>query len=416
MKTGAASPHELTYCLNVHAGESWEQNLDAIRTHVLPLKERVAPGQRFGLGLRLSHRAAQTLVEPGALASFRAFLEEHDLYVLTINAFPYGAFHRARVKESVYQPDWRTDERRTYTLQVADIAAALSSPGDTVSISTVPGSYGAWMTQASDVTTMVRHLMDVVAHLVRIDQVENRHVTLGLEPEPDCFLESTDDVIAFFDGPVRQAGIPHLAKLLGTSASAAADFLGRHLGICFDTCHLALQFEALDHSLRRLVDAGVLISKVQLSSALNARYTPEAREALAAFTDPVYLHQVKVKRDAGPAVLGHADLETALPVCSPDESETWRVHVHVPLYFESYGPLASTSHELTPAFFDALRELEVAHLEIETYTFDVLPPELSAMGVGESVAREYAWVLERVGGASISNSQQGISNVQGNVQ
>ena len=388
MRTGPASPHELTYCLNVHPGEGWDDALAAIRTHVLPLRDRVAPAERFGLGLRLSKLAADALHEPATLAAFRQFLDEHDLYVFTINAFPYGTFHGQPVKEEVYRPDWRTRERVDYTIRVADIANALGGDGDTISISTVPGSYGAWINSPAQVSEMVEALMAVVAHLARLEARGGPRIALGLEPEPDCFLQTTDDVLAFFGGPIRDAGVPVLADALGKSATEAQRVIARHLGICLDTCHLALQFERLDESIRAMAAAGILISKVQISAALNTAHTAAAREALTGFLDPVYLHQVKLRHSGGGPLTAYPDLNVALDARGPDADETWRIHFHVPLYFEAYGALGSTSGELTPAFFAALRELEVAHLEIETYTFDVLPPPLRAMGIGESVARE----------------------------
>ena len=385
----------LTYCMNVHPGESWDDMLEAIRIHVVPLRERIAPGRSFGLGLRLSHAAVEAAT-PDAVAQLKSLLEAHDLYVFTINAFPYGAFHGARVKEHVYQPDWRSVERRDYTLRVADIAAQLAGAGETLSISTVPGSYGSWIQTDDDVRRMVEHLMDVVAHLVAIEARGGCRITLGLEPEPDCFLQTTPDVLAFFAGPIDHTGRPYLDNLLIDSSLQSTDLIARHLGICFDTCHLALQFESLPRSLHALADAGILIAKVQISSALHMCHTADARQALQAFIDPVYLHQVKIRSSAHANLKSYPDFDVALKATAADAGEAWRIHFHVPLYFQSYGALGSTAGELSPAFFEALKAVDAPHLEIETYTFDVLPPELRALGIDQSLAREYDWVLKRL--------------------
>ena len=395
MKIGDDTTRHLTYCMNVHPGESWDNVLEAIRIHVIPLRERIAPGRSFGLGLRLSHTAVEAAT-PDAVAQLKALLAAHDLYVFTINAFPYGAFHGARVKEHVYQPDWRSVERRDYTLRVADIAAQLAGAGETLSISTVPGSYGAWIKTEDDVRRMVEHLMDVVAHLAAIEARGGCRITLGLEPEPDCFLQTTSDVLAFFAGPIEQIGRPYLQKLLRDSSLQSTDLIARHLGICFDTCHLALQFESLGKSLHALADAGILISKVQISSALHMCHTVDARQALKAFLDPVYLHQVKIRSSAHAALKSYPDLDVALKATAADADEAWRIHFHVPLYFTCYDELGSTIGELSRPFFKALKTLDIAHLEIETYTFDVLPPELRAIGIGQSLVREYEWVLKRL--------------------
>ncbi|MBT7065934.1 MAG: metabolite traffic protein EboE [Verrucomicrobia bacterium] len=395
MKIDGETTRHLTYCMNVHPGESWDDVLEAIRIHVVPLRERTAPGRAFGLGLRLSHAAVEAAT-PEAVAELKGLLDAHDLYVFTINAFPFGTFHGERVKEHVYQPDWRSVERRDYTLRVADIAAQLAGAGETVSISTVPGSYGAWIETEDDVRLMVEHLMDVVAHLVTIEAGGGCRITLGLEPEPDCYLQTTPDVLAFFAGPIETIGHPYLDQLLGDSTLNTHNLIARHLGICFDTCHLALQFESLEESLHALADAGILISKVQISSALHMCHTADARQALQAFLDPVYLHQVKIRSSAHAALKSYPDLDVALKATAPDADEAWRIHFQVPLYFKSYGALGSTAGELSPSFFKALKAVNATHLEIETYTFDVLPPDLRALGIDQSLALEYDWVLKRL--------------------
>src|SRR5438132_878800 len=96
----------LTYCTNIHPGESWSEVRANLERHVVRVKERIAPRERFGIGLRLSAQAARELASPPLMMAFRRWLDAHDLYVFTINAFPYGAFHGTRVKEDVYRPDW----------------------------------------------------------------------------------------------------------------------------------------------------------------------------------------------------------------------------------------------------------------------------------------------------------------------
>ena len=55
-------------------------------------------------------------------------------------------------------------------------------------------------------------------------------------------------------------------------------------------------------------------------------------------------------------------------------------------------------------FLEVIRpEDELEHLEIETYTFDVLPEELRAQDVAASIAREYEWLLPRLGNATAEN-------------
>jgi len=395
MKVQADPPLHLTYCLNVHPGESWRENFAAIRDHALRVRDRVAPNRPFGLGLRLSAQAAGELAEPAAMGEFRDFLACENLYVFTINGFPYGQFHDTAVKESVYRPDWRTRERREYTIALADILAALLPEGLTGSISTAPCSYKPWITGDRDVRAMAETLCDVVAHLADLHRATGREIVLALEPEPDCYVENTDEVIAFFTGPLPAYGAAYLAGKLGAACATAEELIRRHLGVCFDTSHLAVEFEDLPAALGRLRTAGVRIAKVHLSAALQTAATRAAREQLREFCDPVYLHQVKARRaDGSPA--SYADLPQALADPADGPGEQWRIHFHVPLFFGRLGELASTNSLLVGDFAAALRAGATEHLEIETYTFNVLPGELRPADVADGIACEYEWVMREL--------------------
>jgi len=389
-------PLHLTYGLSVHPGETWEENFEAIRTVTLEIRSRVSPHQAFGLGLRLGHLAAAGLSSPDAIDRFRAFLREQNLYVFTINGFPYGSFHNTRVKENVYRPDWRSLRRRDYTLQLSCILERLLPPGIVGSISTSPGSYKGWITSDADRALMVRNLMDCVAQLHDIRERTGKEIHLGLEPEPDCLLETTAEAISFFNEDLAQAGEQYLGQVTGRSPTETGEIIARHLGVCFDTCHMSLQFENLSESLALLGKQGIRISKVQLSSALKTVYNAANRERLEEFCDPVYLHQVKVSRGAN-GIASFRDLPEALAASDTTlrEGKEWRVHYHVPLYYTGDHGLQSTSSDLNPSFFDTMAESDCQHLEIETYTFNVLPEYLRSKGLVASVADEYGWVLER---------------------
>lgn len=388
----------LTYCLNIHRGESWAENLRAIQERVVEVKRHVSAGEWFGLGLRLSAAAAEELAVPERREEALDFFSANQLYPFTINGFPYGHFHQQPVKAEVYAPDWRTPERRDYTLQLADLLAAMLPDEIEGSISTVPGTYKGWLKDASDPLTMAQNLAACVAYLAALRDDTGRTIHLGLEPEPDCFLETTAETIGFFENVLLTHGVDEVARVLGCDRAMAEESLRRHLGICFDTCHVALQGEDLHDSLQQYQAAGIRISKIQLSAALRARNTPETWEALRAFDEPVYLHQVKARSDSG-ARASWPDLGAALAELPerPDLDDV-RVHFHVPLFWTGSGPLSSTAESLTPEFFHELRGGFCQHLEIETYTFHVLPPEMHAGEVVRSIAHEYRWVLERVGG------------------
>jgi hypothetical protein len=385
-------PHHLTYCLNVHPGETWAENLAAIQTHTLAIRDRVAGDRPFGLGLRLSHQAANQLSQPEVLAAFKSFMREQNLYAFTINGFPYGAFHTSPVKTTVYKPDWSTPERLDYTLTLARILAKLLPDETDGSISTLPLGYKFTPEsggEAAPSREMMSKLAECAAALHDIHMKTGREIHLGLEPEPDCLLETTADIIQFFEQELIPHAIPQLVARLSCPRTEAETILRRHIGVCFDTCHLAIQFEELAGSLALLIRQGIRISKVQLSSALEVTPTPAARAQLADFLDPVYLHQVKARPP-----FRYADLHEALanPVTPTVADSLWRIHFHLPLYFEGNGPLHATAASLDARFWSQIQTLPVGHLEIETYTFHVLPPDLQAGGVVDSTVREYAWV------------------------
>jgi hypothetical protein len=387
-------PLHLTYCLNIHPGESWAENFTAIKEKALAVKQRVAADQYFGLGLRLSQFAAAELASnPALVDEAREFFAEHQMYPFSINGFPYGRFHAGPVKEKVYAPDWRTPERRDYTMLLADIFTNFLPPEVDGSISTVPCSFKPWILQDEDRVTMAHHLAAVVAYLAAIREDTGQEMHIGLEPEPDCYLETCSEMIAFFNDTMLLSGVDEVARIMGCTRPQAEVAMRCHLGVCLDTCHAALQFENPLESLRAYRGEGIRISKIQLSAALAAPGGPETWEAFKPFAEPVYLHQVKATTKDGPRLAWY-DLPTALEEgpAFPDIDEV-RVHFHVPLFFQKSGPLGSTVSTLTPDFFHELREGACAHLEIETYTFDVLPETMRGDDVVKSIAREYAWVL-----------------------
>jgi sugar phosphate isomerase/epimerase len=388
-------PLHLTYCLNIHPGESWAENFAAIREKTLAIKRYVAADQWFGVGLRIAHQAAEELT---ASADLRAqaldFFSSNQLYPFSINGFPYGRFHAGPVKENVYAPDWRTPERLHYTLQLADLLAAWLPEQVDGSISTVPCSFKPWIQSPEDVRAMVENLAAAVAYLSAVHEDTGREIHLGLEPEPDCYLETTAETISFFKNALFTSGATELARLLKCYRSDAEALIRRHLGVCFDTCHAALQYEDLVESLRAYRAEGIRISKIQLSAALAAKSNPESCETLSKFVEPVYLHQVKGRAQSG-AIFSWFDLPKALEdLPKYTDVEELRVHFHVPLFTQLAPPLESTVSALTPDFFHELRTGGGgSHLEIETYTFDVLPSEIHPGDVVNSVSREYAWVL-----------------------
>jgi hypothetical protein len=401
MRLATAGGAHLTYCTNIHAGESWPEIRAALARHLPAVKRRVSPGAAMGVGLRLSAQAAATLAtDPDALAAFRDFLAAEDLYVFTINGFPHGRFHGARVKEGVYQPDWSKPERLAYTNRLADLLATLLPEAEAGSISTVPVGFRDLAADPAAMGVAAEMLLRHVAHLVALRERTGRTISLALEPEPMCLLETIEEAARFFEERLFSRGAAErLSALTHLPAPTAGDALRRHIGLCYDVCHAAVEFEDAAASLARLRRSGIPVPKLQLSSALRIpRVTGAAIEGLRRFDDGIYLHQV-VERRADGRLLRYLDLPDAFAAfasATADEPREWRAHFHVPLFHGDPGTVGTTQDFLREILALHRRAPISAHLEVETYTWDVLPPELRAMQIEEAIAREMTWVRERL--------------------
>ena len=386
----------LTYSTLVHPADTWDQLWDSVNRYLPAVKRRVSPNAPFGVCLRLSPDSASTLTrQPAELDKLKAFLIENDMYVFTANAFPYGAFKGERVKEQVYEPDWRTDERAAYTMRVADVLAALAPPDIQPSIQSPPLGYKPRVTGPEVVKSYTRQLHGVVAYLADLETRTGRTVTLAIEPEPSCYIELTRELIDYFTNHLYSAAsVKALAERTGRSEANCDGLLHRHLGAVFDICHQAVEYETIVDSLESLRKAGVPVLKLQPASALRIpEVTREIVGALRAFDDPIYLHQT-IERYQG-RLSHYLDLPAALAAWenNPIPSE-WRIHFHVPVFLDEVNLFRTTR----PAIEEALRVHKAnplsAHIEIETYTWDVLPEELKTGDIVDYVVRELEWVRQ----------------------
>lgn len=390
---------QLTYCTNVHPGESLPEVRALIDRHVVAVKKVVSPEQPFGVGLRLAASASSDLIiGPGELERFRQELDERKLYCFTINGFPYGAFHGATVKEHVYWPDWRDPERFRYTRDLAQILAALLPLGVAGSISTVPGCFKPDAENPGAPAQMAEHLLQVVATLVDIARTKGRHIALALEPEPECFLETTSEAVGFFEQYLlSRKARDRLVELADLEPREAERALRRHLGVCLDTCHASVEFEAPLDAWRALQAAGISVPKVQLSAGLRLPdASPDRLRALAEYAEGVYLHQTVVKTAAG--LERYLDLPRALQE-APRSAAEWRVHFHVPIFMRDLGFFESTQDDLLPLLTELSRVPDCPHLEVETYTWDVLPEHLRQVPIEVAIARELEFVQSALAGA-----------------
>jgi hypothetical protein len=393
----------LTYCTNIHPGESWDAVFQNLQTYLPGLKQQLSPDRPFGVGLRLADMASRELLEGDRLTEFQQWLVANQLYVFTLNGFPYGSFHRQVVKDQVYAPDWFTGDRLAYTQRLITILAALLPPGMEGSISTLPISYKPWWSDGTELDShaigAAKSLATLAGDLHHLEKTTGKRIHIGLEPEPDGLIENTDEVIAWFDRYLFPVGAEVLGDRL--SPTESAQILRRHIQVCYDTCHFAVEFEQPVVALDRFRQAGIGISKIQLSSALRIP-VPEQMDdrqallqTLQPFVESTYLHQV-IAQEADGNLVRYRDLGVALADWLTTDAQEWRTHFHVPLFIRDYPPMSSTQADIEQTLTYLLQHPTTCqHLEIETYTWEVLPAAMK-LDIATSIQREYAWILPQL--------------------
>ena len=375
----------LAYCTNIHRGGDWPETFRSLSEYTLRVRDRVSSGKPYAIGLRLGDTASRQLAQADALEKFRAWLGENNCYVFTINGFPYGDFHGKRVKEQVYKPDWTNPERVEYTKRLFDILAEIAPAESGGSVSTVPCSFKEFINTGEQVEAMRRNVWDVVEHIDALSEKTGKDLHLGLEPEPLCYLETTSEMIRFY----RQL----------RDDRPGDDRLSRRLGINYDACHLAVEFEEAANALGSLIAEGVRISKLHFSSALKVCPSAETLGGLAGFAEDIYFHQV-VANGADGSLTRYRDLPDALAAAARGETSgdtEWRIHFHVPLHCPPTALFDTTADQLQRVIVTlAANPAICSHIEMETYTWEVLPGELKQRDVVDQLAGEYDWTLAKL--------------------
>ena len=375
----------LAYCTNIHRGGDWPETFRSLSEYTLRVRDRVSSGKPYAIGLRLGDTASRQLAQSDALEKFRAWLGENNCYVFTINGFPYGDFHGKRVKEQVYKPDWTNPERVEYTKRLFDILAEIAPAESGGSVSTVPCSFKEFINTGEQVEAMRRNVWDVVEHIDALSEKTGKDLHLGLEPEPLCYLETTSEMIRFY----RQL----------RDDRPGDDRLSRRLGINYDACHLAVEFEEAANALGSLIAEGVRISKLHFSSALKVCPSAETLGGLAGFAEDIYFHQV-VANGADGSLTRYRDLPDALAAAARGETSgdtEWRIHFHVPLHCPPTALFDTTADQLQRVIVTlAANPAICSHIELETYTWEVLPGELKQRDVVDQLAGEYDWTLAKL--------------------
>jgi hypothetical protein len=334
----------LSYCTNIHAGESWSEHFESLQKHVPVIKQRISGDNSFGIGLRLSNIASIELAKEENLQRFKEWLSENDCYVFTMNGFPYGSFHQTKVKDHVHTPDWTTNNRVDYTIRLAQILCALLPDGLEGGISTSPLSYKHWHTNANKRSIAFEeatlNVLRVTEELIKLKKVSGRHVHIDIEPEPDGLLESGTEFIDWYKQHLLRLGIPFIVQRFDCNKKQAETWIKDHIQLCYDVCHFAVGYEDHTAVIKTLKHEGIKTGKIQISAVAE-----------------------------------------------------WRAHFHVPVFINDFGALQSTQQDIEQVLAIHKSQPFTNHLEVETYTWEVLPETLK-LPIGESVIRELGWVME----------------------
>ncbi len=378
---------ELAYCTNIHPAETWQETRHVLENEVLAVRRGLLGGTtapadgRFAIGLRLSARAAAELeAAPARLDWLRGWLVQEGCHIGSINGFPYGNFHGTRVKEQVFLPDWTSTERDDYTRCLFRILCSLAEPGAELSVSTLPGSHKFFRADESKIRLRLIALAD---WLEEMSLATGHDLHLGLEPEPLGHFENASETLAFFERLRNDAPNP--------------EKLSRRIGINYDTCHFAIEFDSATASLDAIRAAGIRISKIHLSSALELDpHDPVALDALKTFDEPTYFHQVVLEEPAG-NLTRFPDLPEFFAAQASGRlprTARARVHFHIPLDADAVSPLGDTRSQVVETLAWCSRHPGACgQFEIETYTWGVLPGSLANRCVTDQIIAEYRWVL-----------------------
>ena len=388
----------LTYSTLVHPGDTWPEMKNSLVTFVPEVKKRFSPDAPMGVSLRLANASVEELLaKPEERTWLKKFLEDNNLYVYTVNAFPYGPFKGEIVKERVYEPDWTTEARTKYTMHIADILAEVTSQPVEPTIQSAPLAYRPKANTPEFLANFNENIYRVIAHLMNLEKRTGRRVKLAVEPEPYCFLETIPETVQWFNEKIYSlAAAERIAKLSGEPLSEVFGATRRYLGVVLDICHQSVAFESIADDIDQLSQAGIPIFKLQEAAALRVdQVDAEIVTELKKYTGTIYLSQTTELRNG--VITRYLNLEDAIAAWESDPGpREWRTHFHVPVFLQDLGPFQTTRSGIDDALRIHARTPLSTHLEIETYTWDVLPEHLKTGDITEYVVRELEYVRDEL--------------------
>lgn len=395
----------LTYCTNIHKNKTWNDTLKNLKKYTIKIKKKICPNKPFGIGLCLSYEMSTNLLTKTTLENFRVWLCKNNMYVFTINGFVYNYFHKKNIKEKIYEPDWSTLERLDYTKNIITILSNLLTI-NLGSISTTPICYKKKIENRKKKYIIIQksicNLMEIIVLLEKIKQHKNKKIVICLEPEPDCFLENTHEIIFFYKHILLPYGVDFLQKNYGYTKKNAAVKIFNYIQICYDTCHFAIQQEKPKETFNTLFKNKISIGKIQLSSLIHLHLPQNSfikkiylQEQLKILHISQFLHQTHVNCTKKKTTYSCNDFTTLtdLHSCLIYKEKTIRIHYHLPIYKNTFLHCNTTKKYINKTLEEYIKRNINTHLEIETYTWSSTYTK-KHLNIVHSVLKEYAYVLK----------------------
>ena len=377
----------IAYCTNVHAGKNLVETRKNLSEYAVSVKRDFCAADEMGIGLWLSAKAAEELCQDSSEAKqdeFSQFLSENGLDPFTFNGFPFGDFHQNVVKHDVYRPSWFDFSRQQYSERLVHLIQRFSSSPE-LSISTLPIGWGNPPLSDGQLSMSAKQLARVAETCRRIESETGRLVYFCVEPEPGCHIQYAKDVVDFFESFLFR--------------HSNEDVTRRHIRVCHDVCHAVVMCESQAEVMATYKQAGISIGKVQISSAVVVDFDvieppdrTEAVQQLSTFAEDRYLHQTTIQNKKG-EIQFYEDLPLALKsLTEPSEaSGIWRIHFHIPVHLDKFGLLSASQHAIEDCVTQCRRYSDVVHFEVETYAWNVLPPDLRENSLSVGITKELRW-------------------------
>jgi hypothetical protein len=376
------SEFNLSYCLNAFDFTSdWKYTLTEIDRCFNTVREMsgFSSDKMTGLGFWTSEFFLELMRDPDNFRYLQEFLEKRNYYISTVNAFPYGVFHNQPVKDKVYMPNWLNEKRVDFTIKAAEFLEKFLPDGGSGSISTLPGAYRRHIRDynGDSLRLIARNLEKTAEYLAYLYEKTGKKIRLGIEMEPDCIWETPDEFAGFY----KKYMLPNR-------------YSREYIGVCYDTCHQELIENGPGAGLEILERYEIPVVKIQLSAALQIQNGAKFAD-IKEFDEPVYLHQTRIFNEKNGTICETFSDIPELRSYSGDDV-TLKCHFHLPLFWDSDNTSFKSARKELLAVIRYIKANPgfCRDLEIETYTYSVLPDCVDFRSIGSAVSKEYDWVVK----------------------